>query len=1214
MAELSAIFKGLCPNCGGDIEHERLIIGAPCSKCLSSLDLASNLDKRSIAEELRSRNVLTGYLWIHDFERKFEDFASYVYEKTGFELWSAQRSWAKRLLEEESFAIVAPTGVGKTTLLQLYACYRCEKYKWRVLYLAPTENLVRQVYERLSKLNERVIAYFSNMNKKMKEEVLAKMRFGDFCVLVVTPVFLRKRFNELKELSPFDLAIVDDVDSLLRDSRNVERLLEVIGVPREAVETAVKLIKTKRKLFVAMSSGRDTREEEVKIAELENSLRRILSNAKIGQLVIASATVRPRGTKHLLFREVLGFETGGSSDYLRNVKDALLLSNDIINDVVRTVELLGKGGIVFVSQLCGGELIEVLVKEFRNRGLRAEKALAGSWKSIIKLERGEVDVLVAVASRYGVAVRGLDAPQRVRYVVFVRAPAKKLEASKALLSPSRLLRVLIYMAENGDEEALELARDLRETLDKTDDPSLVQLALRKQNSLSGVLTALAQKYSRALEKALSWLSERARQETLRIGTTVYIYENGTLYAYIPDALTYIQASGRASRMLNGKMTFGLSVVVEPLEELVRALEAKASWIANIKFEPFNSLDLERVLKLIEETRRGGGSDVKVDSVLLVVESPTKAKTIAWFWGSPAKRKLNDVVIYETSVSDPEANKVYLLSIVATRGHLFDMVEKDEDPKSVYGVRLDESSISPVYSTIKRCRSCGFSFVEMSLCPRCGSTSFKDSRSIVEALRRLALQVDHVIVATDPDREGEKIAWDVMLVVAPYNKCVYRARFYEVTRDAVLKALRNLSAVDERLVASQIARRVIDRWIGFHLSGYLKAVYEKHWLGAGRVQTPVLGWVISRYLEWKRSRGYRVCFEIENGQTVCFYVSSKDRAQELALIKELEVVNVSKEVITLHPPPPYTTDALLSDAAKLLRLPVEQTMRIAQELFEAGLITYHRTDSTRVSEQGMVIAREYLVTKKLESLFKPRAWSNEGAHEAIRPTKPLDAKELEKAVLDGSIRIPIKLTWAHKALYDLIFRRFVASQMREAEAVKVRAILKASDMLQTVEGVTSTLSEGFTAVLSFNFKPWLEKLREGSTIAVSSVKVSRGSSISLLTSGEVVKLMKEKGIGRPSTYHKALEANKRHGYIIESKKVRALIPTKLGIEVYRRILETFPKVANEEFTKALEEQLDAIEQGTLSPLELLENAWREIFTAVQIPSTQGLVVATAKWSL
>ncbi|MEM1873188.1 MAG: reverse gyrase [Acidilobaceae archaeon] len=1214
MAELRAVFKGLCPNCGGEIDSERLARGLPCENCLASSDAST--DREAVVEKLATTGRLAGYLWVHESDKAYREFSDYARRKLGLELWSAQKSWARRLLGGESFAIVAPTGVGKTTLLQLYSCYRVERDGWRVLYLAPTENLVRQVYERLSRLTDRAVAYYSSMSKRAREEALARIASGDFGVLVATPAFLRKRFGELSALAPFDLAVVDDVDSLLRDSGNVERLLELLGVPREAVETAGRLVRAKRRLLTALRSGRETRELEVEVLELESSLRRALSSARVGQLVVASATGRPRGIKHLVVREVLGFEAGGSSDYLRNVEDTVVVSGDIVGSVARVVEALGGGCIVFVSQALGREYVGLIAEELKKRGFRAEKALAGSWRSIIKLEKGEVDVLVTIASRYGVAVRGLDAPRRVRYTVFARAPARRVEAAKALLSPSRLLRLLIHIAESGDEEALGLARELREVLDKVDDPSLVQLALKKASSGSGVLAALAERFERALSKALSWLSSAtARSRVVRVGSTVYSLEDGAVYAYVPDALTYIQASGRASRMLGGRMTFGLSIVVEPEEELVRALEAKASWVARIDFKPLDSIDLSEAARRIEESRSAESSaseaEVRVDSVLLVVESPTKAKTIAWFWGKPARRRLGDVVAYETAAFDPETGRVYLLTVVATRGHIFDLVESDGDPASVYGVRLSGDRVSPVYSTIKRCRECGASFVESQACPRCGSRSVRDSMSVVEALRRLSIYSDYVVVATDPDREGEKIAWDVALAVAPYNGRVYRARFYEVTRSAVLEALRSLSSVDEKLVYSQIARRVVDRWLGFHLSLYLKTEYAKSWLGAGRVQTPVLGWVIARYSEWKKTRGYRVCFELGEGSRVCVYTPTRSSAEELASSKSLEVVEASRERATLAPPPPYTTDSLLADASRVLKLSAEQAMRIAQDLFEAGLITYHRTDSTRVSSNGMAVAREYLARRGLGDLYKPRAWSSEGAHEAIRPTRPLDADELEKAILDGSLRVSIKLTWAHRALYDMIFRRFIASQMAEAEVTKARVVLRAAGSACVVEGIASVEKEGFLKMLEARVEKWLSRVEPGSVVEAVSARVYRGSLVSLLTSGDVVKMMREKGIGRPSTYHKAIEANKRHGYLVETRRARVLVPTRLGVEVYSRVAEVFPEAASEDYTRTLEEQLDLVERGELSPVELLENTLRSLLSLpLSVTSVSAIVAKTS----
>jgi reverse gyrase len=1187
------VYRMACPNCGGPIEASRLERGLPCTACLP--EPPSSSDVESVARALEEAGRLRGYLWLRELWREYREFEEYFRSKTGSSPWSAQRSWARRLLALDSIEIVAPTGVGKTTLLTVYAAFRAERSGWRVLYLVPTENLVAQTAGRLEGLAPGlVVSYRSSAGRRAREEALARLESGDFRVAVVTTGFLQRRFELLARHSPYDLIIVDDVDSLLRGSRNVERVLALLGYPEEAVEAAEELVEARVKLHAALAAGREARAEELRgrVAELEARLRE-LAPTPLGQLVIASATGRPRGLKHLVFRELLGFEVGGGSDYMRNVVDSYLIADRIGEAVAGVVSRLGRGGIVFVSQTLGKAWARALARKLEEAGIRVATALAGSRRAVERLARGEADVIVGVASRYGVVVRGIDLPEVIRYAVFAGVPARRMDARDALLSPRRLLRLLLALADEGDADAGRLAERLRGILERLPDHTLLALAARGRlgRRPEGLLAEAVDAILEGREYAISRLQARLEGRGMEyIGGTVYALEGGGLAAYIVDAPTYLQASGRTSRLLNGAMTLGLSVVVERHPELLRALGDKLRWYARAEFREFERLDLPSILRALEESRRGGGRRVRVRTVLLVVESPTKARTIAWFWGRPGRRRIGRLTVYETAAYDEEDGTVYLLSVTATRGHIYDLAV-DEDG-SLYGVRVEGDIYKPVYTTVKRCLSCGYQFTDDTggVCPRCGSTAVIDSRSVVEALRKLATEVDEVVVATDPDREGEKIGWDVALVVKPYNPNVKRGRFHEVTKEAVLRALREAGPFDKRLVQAQIVRRIIDRWVGFALSGHLRERYGEPWLGAGRVQTPALGWVVERYGEWERSRGYRVVARLEGGGRLSLYTRSPEEAREAASSGWALVAGAEYWEASRQPPPPYTTDSLLYDASRRLGLPAGLTMRLAQDLFESGLITYHRTDSTRVSPTGMGVAKAYLERRGLASLYKPRQWGEGGAHEAIRPTRPLDAGELERAVLEGTLRVPIRLTRLHLRLYQMIFERFIASQMAEARVVMGRVTLRLGSLEQTLERPVKVVEPGYMAVATGDLAEWLCCLRPGDRLRVAEARVARGSSVQLLRSGDLVRLMKEHGIGRPSTYAKAIEANKRHGYIVESKRRAYLIPTKRGRLVYRYLSTAFPELVSVEATRELEETLDRIEEGVADPAHVLDSAW------------------------
>ncbi|GAB6148028.1 reverse gyrase [Stetteria hydrogenophila] len=1191
-------YRGACPNCGGKISAERLSKGLPCSACLPEPPRSASVE--SVARALSRRGALAGYAWLYALEEAYKDFSAYFRGKTGSSLWSAQKSWARRLLRLESMAIIAPTGVGKTTLLSVYAAYRAARSGWRVLYLAPTENLVRQIAARIEAVEPGVCAWYaSSAGRRVKEEMLSRLERGEFSVLVVTTGFLQKRFDYIARHAPFNLVIVDDVDSLLRNSRNVERVLKLLGYSDEAIGKAMELVKARLALYTALAQGREERVEEARrrVAELEAELRRI-AGEPLGQLVIASATGRPRGVKHLLFKELLGFEVGGGSDYLRNVEDTYHVTGDLAEGVIEVVRRLGPGGIVFVSQAYGKHYAKLLAEKLNAQGIPAAVALAGSRRAVEKLEEGSVWVIVGVASRYGVVVRGIDLPERVRYTVFYGAPGRLIPLPEALKSPSRLLRVLLYLSDQGAKWAGEAAVRIRRLLDRIPDPSIVAAALQGKVKAEGLLAELVEEITRAAagaEEALRSMLEE-RDSIIIGGMVVERTRTGEALLFTPDAPTYLQASGRASRLHKGVMTFGLSVVVESRLDRVKALERRLSLMARTSFKPFSEVDLDDALRRIEETRKGKGRRVSVKSVLLVVESPTKARTIAWFWGRPSKRRVGRLVVYETNTLDPKSGTVYLLQVTATRGHIYDLAVEPNEGR--YGVHVDGGVVEPVYTTVKRCLSCGHQFTdESAVCPRCGSPMIVNSQQVVDTLRRLAVEVDEIIVATDPDREGEKIAWDVLLAVKPYNPRVSRGWFHEVTPEAVLNALRNPSPFNERLVEAQIVRRIVDRWIGFALSEHLWSVFKKPWLGAGRVQTPVLGWVIDRYQAWRETRGYKVVAKI-NGFRVSFFTGDREKARAAAAAGKARVVSVDRWVEEVNPAPPFTTDSLIYEAGRVYGYPARLVMKLAQDLFESGLITYHRTDSTRVSPAGIALAREYLESHGLGGLYRGRQWGEGGAHEAIRPTRPLDAGEVERAVLEGTLRVPVKLTRAHVKLYDLIFRRFIASQMAPATVEKAALTLELGGLREEVTVVTRVVREGFTAVYKPRLAPWASSVEAGDEVPVKEARVVRASREKLLTSGDLVRLMKERGLGRPSTYAKVIEANRRHGYVIESRRVGYLIPTKLGMEVYRYLASNFGDLVSEATSRRLEEELDSIERGAASPLDVLDATWGLITASIR----------------
>lgn len=1165
-----------------------------------------------IAKRASSRAARGYFAYLSSIYSEVEVLERMFSEVVGHRFWDLQRSWCVRLLLGESFAMVAPTGVGKSTLLLVYALYAASQGK-KVYIVVPTDNLLFQTAERLDFMRERlgtnvrILCYNSRNSKAKKEKTLEGLLLGEYDVFLSTSAFLSRHFEKIRSLR-FDVVLVDDVDSILKKSVNIERVLLLIGFDEKDIENAEAIIRAKRELALARASIDQSRAERLaeEVERLRLNLSEALASKRVGQLVIASATGRQSGLKPLLFRELLGFEVGGLHDYMRNVIDAFELCDEeeLPALVAELVSILGPGGLIFVPKDRGVAKAKEIAEKLRRLGLRAEVALRGR-RALRAMALGELDVLVGVSSYYGTLVRGIDLPDKIKYAIFAGIPRNRLPLERALLSPKRLLQVLAHLEpETLREREVASLRSIVERLSHGELTAL-KIALEK-HSLDQLRGDLAELGSRILE-LVGRVVEDARRKLcgapkprMLVGSSyIECLEGGSLYLVVPDVFTYLQASGRTSRLLNDKMTRGLSVVLETSREAVESLQAKASaYLRGFRLIPLSTLDLQAVREELEGSRKGELYKVKpAKSLLFIVESPTKARTIASFFGRPSRRRFLDVVVNEIAMIDPNTKDAYLALIVATRGHIFDLAIDDV---GYHGTLLVGGDVVPIYAPITKCRSCGEVFSSISKrCPKCGEANrLKSSMDVVEALRRLSMEVETVIIATDPDAEGEKIAWDVSLMLRALAPRILRAEFHEVTLEAVLRALKNPREIDRGRVAAQVVRRVSDRWIGFSLSKKLWEKFGRRWLGAGRVQGPVLGWIVDRYDRWKREKGYRVIVKLEHNLKLNLFVANANEARDLRerllSTRKVRIWRRSSEIRELTPPPPFTTDELISEANRLLGFAAPLTMRLAQELFEAGLITYHRTDSTRVSSDGLRVAQEYFEKRNLRSLYAPRSWDGaKGAHEAIRPTTPLAPDEVERGLLSGALRAYVPITEKHLKLYGLVFRRFMASQAKRAVAKFDEVEFELAGKRVEAELLEEILEAGFLALLGEEPRPSVKKLLERGEADVVSVELHRGSAVPLYTQGEIVTMMRERGIGRPSTYVTTLENLARHGYVVVSKVRKALVPTKLGIEIYSFLSSNYPTLVSEETTRRLEEEINSLERGELELRGTLSGLLREL---------------------
>ncbi len=994
-----------------------------------------------------------------------------------------QKFWMRRIVKRESFTAVAPTGIGKTTFGVVSSLFFLLK-GGKSYIIVPTTLLVQQVVDEIVKFSKKlgkkigvnepgewtILYYHGNMKKKEKFKELAVK--GEYHILVTTTQFLSRNFPLIQK-TVFDFIFVDDVDAVLKASRNVDKILLLLG------------FKKNKNRWEGLSKG---------------------------VLIVSTATSK-KGRAANLFRKLLNFDIGTSSHAARNIED-VIVSEKEIDSLKEILRKMGTGGVIYATNAEEAErYYNALKKEFKIGMVTAKDK-----KDYKLFEKGELDYLIGIAYYYGILVRGLDLPERIRFVVFLGAPVLRIKYEE--ITP-RIARILVLAFRNHPEIKKYLP------------------VINRLESDENLVEEIRERFGKIDVREIDVDIVLRRDEII-----------------IPDIKTYIQGSGRASRLTAHGLTKGASFILERDEEILKAFVKRASYY-EIFFKPVEEVDFQQLIKEIDNTRkeRKDGEDI-IKPVLFIVESPTKARTISRFFGKPSV-KLGNLVVYEV----PTPN--YILLVTASLGHVVDLTSN----RGFFGV---EDGSVPVYGSIKRCRDCGYQFTEeRNECPKCGSENIDDSKKRIDALREIAKDVELILVGTDPDTEGEKIAWDLKNLLTGCGE-VKRVEFHEITKRAINETLENQKEINENRVKAQMVRRIEDRWLGFTLSQIVQKRFKNKNLSAGRAQTPVLGWIIERYEESRRKKKIGI-------------------SRELGLIFEdidsseikVEIKKLDKKVEEKDPLPPYTTDTLLRDANNILKFSTKETMNIAQTLFENGLITYHRTDSPRVSDAGLFIAKEILGKE-----FHTRRWKTEGAHECIRPTKPY-SREMLQRLIEENVIVAENISQKHLAVYDLIFRRFVASQCPPYKTISVKYSVKYCKK-EIVEERT-IYAEG-KALEYYKWSVWVKpELPEGERTVSLEVRVVPGAK--LFTQSDLIQTMKERSIGRPSTYAILLEKLFLRNYIIERKG--SLIPTKQGMYIYRFLKNNFEQMVSEERTKLLEEKMDMIEEGKKDYLEALRELYEEI---------------------
>lgn len=548
------------------------------------------------------------------------------------------------------------------------------------------------------------------------------------------------------------------------------------------------------------------------------------------------------------------------------------------------------------------------------------------------------------------------------------------------------------------------------------------------------------------------------------------------------------------------------------------------------------------------------------SKLVIVESPAKAKTIKKYLGKN----------YE---------------VVASMGHIRDLL------KSKLSVDI-ENNFEPHYMVIR------------------GKTKF------VNELKKLAKKSDYVYLATDPDREGEAISWHLayLLNLNPDEK--NRVTFNEITKSGVSYGMKHPRKIDMDLVNAQQARRILDRIVGYKLSPFVSQKIRRG-LSAGRVQSVAVRIIVDREEQIRKfvpEEYWTIDAKLLRKDdkipfTAMFYGNSKGKikieneAQVNLILKEIdgavyEVVKYEEGKRKKHPSPPFITSTMQQEASRKLGFTSKRTMKVAQELYEGvevkgygaiGLITYMRTDSTRISDDALKYVRSYVKNRwgekylpKEPRRFKSRSNAQDG-HEAIRPTTPnLYPDEIKES-----------LTLEQYKLYKLIWSRFVACQMSDCILDTRKADIKANSYIFKASGYTVGF-DGFTVLYE-------ENKDEESSEATILPKLENRMILNLkeliknqhftqpsprFTEASLIKALEEDGIGRPSTYAATISTILSREYVI--KEGKALKPTELGEVITNLMKERFPNIVNIKFTADMEGNLDTVESGKAKWVDILDD--------------------------
>ena len=574
--------------------------------------------------------------------------------------------------------------------------------------------------------------------------------------------------------------------------------------------------------------------------------------------------------------------------------------------------------------------------------------------------------------------------------------------------------------------------------------------------------------------------------------------------------------------------------------------------------------------------------------LVIVESPAKAKTIEKFLGKDFR-------------------------VMSSFGHIRDLSKKN------LGINI-ENDFTPDYEIPK------------------------EKTKVVSELRKAASDAKKIWIASDEDREGEAIAWHLINVLKLDLASTNRIVFHEITKDAISDAVKNPRQVDMNLVNSQQARRILDRLVGFEISPVLWKKVQPS-LSAGRVQSVAVRLIVEREREiisFKSESAFRVnaVFRIDpqNGENAIIRSEASKRFPdendalkflELCKLSQYKVANISIKPGTRSPAPPFTTSTLQQEAYRKLGFSVAQTMAVAQKLYEAGKITYMRTDSTNLSRLALARSREVIISEFGEKYsrtrqFKTKTKGAQEAHEAIRPAYP------DVSSVSGNQN--------EKKLYDLIWKRTIASQMADAQVEKTTISIDMTNSPVTFTATGEVIKfDGFLKVYAESTdqenndeeRYILPAVKKGMPLYYDTITAAQKftSPPPRYTEASLVKKLEELGIGRPSTYAPTISTIQNRGYVsredrpgekrqvrivtlsngtivsiskteVAGKEKSKLFPQDIGIIVNDFLIENFSDIVDYNFTAEVEEQFDEIAEGNIKWTGMLHSFYTPFHKTIE----------------